>query len=139
MSIKFAAAIALLGTVFLSAHAFAGQKFNPDVSVTSGATSGNASGVLSAARNSPDGRQRIGCQVSTSDGSTTLSARCEAANAQGVYVACGTTAPHLVQQAMSVKSDSFVSFFFVNTTPGALPRCTAITVDNNSLYAPKLP
>ncbi|MGO1068277.1 hypothetical protein [Lysobacter sp. CA199] len=143
MKLVHVAALVIAGIACVSLNAVAGQKISSEVSVNnSGFGPYKGRGSLPGARNSADDRQRIGCQLATTEGSTIIYGRCEAADAQGTYVQCGTTAPHLLGVIKAIDSNSLISFQFDpgTTLPGsALPVCTSITLDKNSLYEPKNP
>jgi hypothetical protein len=128
----------LLALALLSPSAMAGQKVVKPVTIIANGTGGySVSGAIGTARNSADGNQRIGCQVNAASGSSVIGGRCEAANAQGFYVACSTTSPQMVQLIQSIDSSAAIVFEFGAATPGQLPLCTLIIVDHNSLYEPK--
>ncbi|MEH6417784.1 hypothetical protein [Pseudomonas sp. CGJS7] len=142
MKLAYVAALMVAGIACISVDAPAGQKVPSEVSILNSAGSYSVSGSLPGARNSADSKQRIGCQLATSAGSTTISGRCEAANAQGQYAQCGTTAPHLLEVIKAIDSGSLLYFRYdplVTMPGGGLPECASITLDKNSLYEPKNP
>jgi hypothetical protein len=92
-----------------------------------------ASGNLSAARNSANKDEFIGCSVHSQVGKAPY-ASCRAQDAEGKQVECGTYDPELVANARSLNGDSAVYFSWVD--PG---DCDTITVSNYSYYEPKNP
>ncbi|WP_375772843.1 putative porin [Archangium gephyra] len=122
-------------TALLGMSAWAGYKYDYTVHVyNSSDGAGNASGTLSGARNSPDSAQHIGCRIYSygSGGNTEL--QCTAVSSNNVGGWCYSTDPALISLMQSIKGDSYISFYW-NTSA----KCTYVSVENSSYYAPKNP
>jgi hypothetical protein len=88
-------------------------------------------GSLGSARNSADGIGYIGCVIYAYPGS--LTAQCEAYDANTNYVSCRTSDPALVEGARSLGGDAWLHFQW---DPSTL-ECTGIVVRNESNFEPK--
>ncbi len=121
------ATAAVLGLGVGTAHAGNYVNYQTYVSLYSGG-GGYAAGVVSAARNSSDAQQYIGCQVIVSS-SGTANGTCYANELGGEYLVCSSSVPALIEQMRSISDNSFVSFNASST--GA---CTSINVHQSSRY-----
>lgn len=129
--------VAALCVAGASATAYAGLKFNIPVTLVNSQGSGQAGaayGSLGTARNSGDGTQWIGCEISGYPGAPVVGVLCGAQDASGAVAYCYASDPTMVAAAATVTSDSFLRFDW-----NAGGTCTYIQVRNQSPYAPKAP
>ena len=126
--LTFAGAASLL----ISGLAVAGQK---DTGGTVNIYGSNlrVMGSLSAARNSSNTVEYLGCKVSVSPGSAP-SVTCSAQNSAGVQFSCSSSDAGLVNVALGIKGDSFI-----NVNRDSAGTCTLLAVDNSSIHGPKAP
>lgn len=123
-------------SILLCASATAGQRTVIPVSILSTSAVVVANGSVSAAYNSADAQQMIGCSVSASAGGVP-NAVCEAVTAGGLYARCLSSDPAIVQAAAAVGGESVINFHYSTTAPSPAP-CLDLTVSNYSYIGPKL-
>ena len=123
-------ALVVIGTLGIGSAAFAGSKWAGDVNVN--LTTRVVMANLGSARNSADSMQHVGCDVIAQKGSATL-AFCYARDAAGVSMSCTTTSPAFVARARSLASATLLNLFW-----DASGACTALAVENYSVYEPML-
>jgi hypothetical protein len=91
-----------------------------------------AEGTLSAAHNSPDDEQYIGCWIRTT--ATTEEASCYANSAEGSSRTCRTTALRLIQAIRSLHSETRLRFEWNSDF-----ECTRIETRSASTEEPLVP
>lgn len=125
--------LTVLGLGLLPAIAFAGQTYpNASSDVEADTTARWAEGTLSAAHNSPDNVQYIGCWVRST--SAADSASCYARTAAGTYVSCSTTSSRLISAIRALHSEARLRFYWDTSF-----RCTEIEVRTASTEEPLQP
>ncbi|HEY2512811.1 MAG TPA: hypothetical protein VGI39_18220 [Polyangiaceae bacterium] len=99
-------------------------------------TSLMATGQISAARNSPDKNQYIGCWINAYSSGRATEAYCRAHDAAATgsagEVLCISTAPQFIQAVSAVNSDSILEFDW-----DATGRCTYLYTETASYVSPK--
>jgi hypothetical protein len=120
-----------LGAALFSGRSFAGYKV-PDstVRVNVFKSMALASGSLAAARNSPDGKEYIGCELMGQNGAPSVG--CTACDSAGDTVTCSSTASWAVTVVAGMNSDAAINFSW-----DASGNCTSINSWNESYYSPK--
>lgn len=122
----------------LSFTAFAGEKGPQPVVIEDSFQV--ASGSLGSARNWPDTRQFIGCELSAGAGGTAFFARCYATDATGKFAQCATTDTNQIRVIEFTGPDSLVQFSWIpGTSVYGYNKCGTIAVTNGSSYEPKKP
>jgi hypothetical protein len=127
----FLALIAVAVVGVFGVRAWAGTKTTLNVSVDTAEE--EASGSMGTARNSTGNVQQIGC-FAGSGTSSFESAGCRATNAAGVTATCFTTNPTAVHIIAALSGDAKIFFAWDQATG----TCTAITIDQSSVFAPKI-
>jgi len=110
--------------------ALAGMKGSFTVSVNTSTMT--ATGSMGSARNSSDGQQYIGCQVSASSSSSSATVSCFASDSTGKYAGCTSSTPAFVQAAQAIAADSWISFTYNSSS-----ICTSLKVAAASYFPPK--
>jgi hypothetical protein len=127
---NFAIVLSLAAGLALQSAAQAGQSVVATVSVYSSSDGMSASGALSAARQSGDSVQSIGCDIA-SDAVSSSFISCYASDASGNSAYCYVLSPSATAlSALSSVNTSSVIYFSENTSS----ICTYISIDNNSIY-----
>jgi hypothetical protein len=91
-----------------------------------------AEGTISAAHNSPDSVQYIGCLTRTT--ATTVEASCYANSAEGSYRSCRTTAVRMIEAVRSLHSETRLRFEWNSAF-----ECTHIETRSASTEEPLVP
>jgi hypothetical protein len=117
----FVFASALLSTLVAVPGAMAGTN-----------SSRRAEGSLGSARASADSSQYLACTVKSTADSIYMG--CAARDASGLYRACSSYSPDLIQAALSISASSMIVF-----TWDANYACQTLDVANGSLYLPTTP
>lgn len=126
--------LVIAGACLWTASAYAGRKYNTQVTVWSpSATTRAAQGAIGAARNSADTVQAIGCHL-VSLGGGAVSGGCYAYNASGQYAGCSTTDYDLLEVIKAMWSSAYIQFYARSDG-----TCETIRTYNDSYEAPKLP
>lgn len=129
MNIKSLLGAGVLGLV--SAAAFAGAGFNIPVQVTINPDgSGTGSGDMLAARTSANDVEGIGCGLRTFKTGLDYG-WCQAADAEGNYVACFIWKANLKEVIMGLAPNTYVRFDFDEDG-----ECTRIDFSTQSLFLP---
>lgn len=129
--------LVLLTLLLFSVSALAGSTNN--VPVTIDLDNMTAQGNMRAARNSKNDVENIGCGTRIFDdgaGGTWSWAFCQATDADGVFAQCFTQNPGLVAALNAVADGSFLTFDWVEVTPGDY-ECTKIGASTQSFYLEK--
>jgi hypothetical protein len=108
----------------------AGTKTSNEVKITD--SSRRAEGSLGSARASADSSQYLACTVKSTADSIYMG--CAARDASGLYRACSSYSPDLIQAALSISASSMIVF-----TWDANYACQTLDVANGSLYLPTTP
>jgi hypothetical protein len=124
-----AGAIVVTASLSYVYQARAGMKDNTPVNINT--TSRSFYGSLGAARNSSDGSQSLGCQISSS--SSNISVSCYARSSAGTYATCSTSSRPMVDAVVGMPSDAFISVYYDSSGV-----CTNIYVYKESIDAPKV-
>jgi hypothetical protein len=119
--VVLAAGLVVAGISGISARAVAGYVETSPVTLYRNAQGViiGAAGSMTAARNSPDGNQTIGCgQTIYADAngvvedSGDLMVSCSAADSNGTYASCGTSDPVMIATIRSLNSESCLAFWY---------------------------
>jgi len=128
--VRVSIALALLG----GGSALAGLKLVNQVSIFVDSTgAGHFVGALGDARSSPDGKEWVGCQMTTFPGGEP-SGQCGASDASGRTVSCTWSGAAVAQAVQSISSASRLRVSF-----DASAHCTFVTVDKYSFVTPPTP
>jgi len=116
----FTSKIIALCAAIISVTAYAGYREVTEVTIGDR----YAQGVLSAARNSADSKQYIGCQLDSFGGGS-----CAAGDNAGHYFYCYTSDPKFVDAIQTISAQSFVYVYRSSSS-----QCAYLSVTNESKY-----
>jgi hypothetical protein len=125
--------LAIVGVagVFFCGIADAGQKATSETVLIYGSGL-RVHGALGAVRNSASPTEFIGCKVTASSSGSSVS--CSAQDAAGATFSCSSSNANLVNAALAISGDSWLSVNRDSTS-----TCTLISVENSSIHEPKAP
>lgn len=120
----------VLGGLLVAGHpAGAGQKSEVPVFVSGF----QAAGALGSARNTTDGNQWIGCELSSWNGQAPVG-YCYANTASNAWLSCSTTHETHIKLISALPSDGYINF-----QVNASGVCSSLDVRTTSHYPPKKP
>jgi hypothetical protein len=127
---KFAIGLSLAAGLVLQSTVQAGQSVTATVGVYSSSDGATASGAVSAARQSADNVQSIGCDIA-SDGVSSSFISCFASDVAGKEAYCSISSPSAAAlSALSSVNASSVIYFQANSSG----VCTYLSIDDDSVY-----
>lgn len=123
--------IGAFGVLLTAGAAQAGARWDAEVVITGDSKLGQASGGVSAARESADDMQYIGCALETGGSDTNEAVgTCQARDAKGMLIRCRATTVAQRKIIASIGSTSTIEFTV------RLGECGYLRVENNSGAAP---